>query len=203
MQPTGFRGQLDWIEAGVWQSSTNKDAPDSCIIGYPPLYSVTEHSPLASGRRSTIYYEVHIRSDSRKEEASLALGYTALPYPNFRLPGWHRGSLGIHGDDGHRYVNDRWGGKSFVGPFKRGETYGVGMHFNPVHGRISVDIFFTREGKKESGWNLHEETDAESDLPVNGLEGFHDLSCAIGTFNRVSFEVIFQPSKWKYKEAFA
>jgi hypothetical protein len=200
MQPNGFKGTLNFVSTGVWESKTDKAAPDSCIIGYPPLYAATEHSPLVTGRKFTVYYEVHIRSDSRREETSLALGYTALPYPNFRLPGWHRGSLAVHGDDGHRYVNDRWGGNSFTGPFHKDETYGLGMSFGPDGGRIKVEIFFTRQGKMDSKWELHEETDAGKDLPVTGLEGFHDLTCAIGTFNRVSFEVIFDPAKWKYKE---
>lgn len=200
IEPNGFKGRLQWLGTGVWEAKTDKNAPDSCIIGYPPLYVVAEHSPLTNNRKTTCYYEVHIRQDSRREETSLALGYTALPYPNFRLPGWHRGSLAVHGDDGHRYINDRWGGKSFTGPFRRGETYGIGMAFEPDGGRLKAEIFFTRQGKVDGRWLLHEETDAVQDLPVTGLEGFHDLSCAIGTFSMVSFEVVFDPAKWKYKE---
>ncbi|KAJ4290767.1 hypothetical protein N0V88_006516 [Collariella sp. IMI 366227] len=45
----------------------------------------------------------------RPGDICLSLGFTALPYPSFRMPGWHRGSLAIHGDDGHRYVNDAYG----------------------------------------------------------------------------------------------
>ncbi|CAI4218524.1 unnamed protein product [Parascedosporium putredinis] len=165
----------------------------------PPLYAVTLHSPLASGRKHTVYYEVHVRNDSRRDETSLALGFTALPYPNFRLPGWHRGSMAIHGDDGHRYVNDTWGGQSFTAPFKRGDTYGVGMTFEPVEGRIITTCFFTRNGVVDGEWNLHEEQDSDVILPVTGLEGYHDLGCAIGSFNHVAFDVIFDPNAWKYR----
>lgn len=74
------------------------------------------------------------------------------------------------------------------------------MTFKPTGTeRPEVSIFFTRDGVLAGEWNLHEETDAEQDLPVTGLEGFHDLSCAIGSFDSVNFEAIFDPAKWKYR----
>jgi len=199
-----FKGTLAWTAPGVWSGNTESTAKDSCIIGYPPLYMVQRHSPLYTGAPHTIYYEVRILPSSPSDEICLALGFTALPYPSFRMPGWHRGSLAIHGDDGHKYINDRWGGKSFTQPFKRGDTVGVGMTFKRAGGynsgtEIATDVFFTRNGQMSGGWDLHEETDADEDLPVTGLEGYHDISCAIGTFKAVGFEVVFDPSRWAYK----
>ena len=206
--PAAFRGALTWQRSGVWAVRSDPAAPDACLIGYPPLYAVRRHSPLATGPgaagSATAYYEVRVRPDSRPAETSLALGFAALPYPGFRLPGWHRGSLAVHGDDGHRYVNDVWGGHAFTAPFRPGDTYGLGMRLTTTAGgggRIDVEVFFTRNGAVDGRWNLHEETDAVQDLPVTGLEGFHDLSCAIGMFDAVSFEVIFDPSLWAYKGA--
>lgn len=202
MQPaTNFLGDLIRTSEGSWSATTSKKATDSCIIGYPPLYSVTEHSPLGVGRGpKTIYYEVAIKHvGSPKEPVCLALGYTALPYPSFRMPGWHRGSLAVHGDDGHKFINDRWGGKSFTEPFRRGETYGIGMTFRPSQRGLDVDVFFTRGGRWIGGWNLHEESDAEQDLPVTGLEGYHDLSCAIGIYQAEGIEIVFDPARWLYK----
>ncbi|KAK5657018.1 hypothetical protein OQA88_3543 [Cercophora sp. LCS_1] len=193
-----FRGSLAWRAPGVWDGKTDTSSADSTIIGYPPLYSVRQHSPLATGREKTVYYEVKIKS-GHKGDICVALGFTALPYPSFRMPGWHRGSLAVHGDDGHKYINDRWGGKTFTEPFRKGETYGVGMKFSNEGGRIGTEIFFTREGRVVGGWNLHEETDAQEDLPVTGLEGFHDLSCAIGTWKGTDFEVVFDPARWLYR----
>lgn len=198
MQPTGFNGQLNWMAPGHWQGQTAPNTPDRCIIAYPPLYLANEHDPTRFGQPKTIYYEVKILPKSRN--VFVGMGFTALPYPSFRMPGWHRGSLAVHGDDGHKYINDRWGGKTFTDEFRRGETYGIGMTLSPTGGhKPQVDIFFTRNGSKTGQWDLHEETDAEQDLPVTGLEGFHDLSCAIGTYDGVSFEVIFDPAKWLYK----
>ncbi|KAH8734787.1 hypothetical protein BGZ61DRAFT_473478 [Ilyonectria robusta] len=197
MEPAGFSGKLTWLKPGQWDGYTAKNSPDRCIIGYPPLYSVTQHDPLRSGRPKTIYYEVKLRDNS--PTVFLGLGFTALPYPSFRMPGWHRGSLAVHGDDGHKYINDRWGGKDFTDEFRRGDTYGIGMTFRAVgQAKPQVDIFFTRNGTMTGGWALHEETDAEQDLPVTGMEGLHDLSCAIGTYDAVAFEVIFDAAKWLY-----
>jgi hypothetical protein len=202
IEPHGLKGKLRWCGTGVWEGETTRDTPDSCIIAYPPLYVVSEHDPSRFGRPKTIYYEVKIRPDSRTN--FIALGFTALPYPSFRMPGWHRGSLAVHGDDGHKYINDSWGGREFTEELQRGDTYGIGMTLSPA--RVGqrgpppqVDVFFTRNGRHLGGWDLHEETDAEEDLPVTGLEGFHDLSCAIGVYEDVRFEVVFDPRRWLYR----
>ena len=201
MTPWGFAGELRRQSAhGVWDIRTGRAAPDACVVGYPPLYTVTEHSPLKTNQKKTIYYEVRAKRFIGGE-ASVALGFTALPYPNFRMPGWHRGSMAVHGDDGHRYINDTWGGLDFTQPFREGETYGVGMTFEVVGGQIAVECFFTREGALEGKWDLHEEQDSSAVLPVTGLEGFHDVSCAVGTFRGVECEVVFDPSRWRYKPA--
>lgn len=200
IEPPGFRGRLTWQGAGAWAVSTPRDARDATLISYPPLYVVSEHDPTRTGRPRSVYYEVRISRSS--PSVNVALGYTALPYPGFRLPGWHRASLAVHGDDGHKYINDRWGGKDFTVAFSRGDTYGIGLRIGPsreaAH-KASVHIFFTKNGVEAGGWDLHEETDAEQDLPVTGLEGFHDLCASVGVFEGTEFEVVFDPAKWMYR----
>lgn len=199
--PPFFQGGLAQVGPGLWRCHSRPGARDTCIASYPPLYSVQAHSPLRTGRRRTVYYEAHVLRESRGE-VGLALGFVAPPYPPFRLPGWQRGSLGVHGDDGNRYVNDTFGGKAFTGPFARGETVGLGMDFSPVDdrgGRLAVEVFFTREGREVGRWNLHEEGDRDRDMPVTGLEGYHDLCAAIGLFDKVDFELIFAPEKWRWR----
>lgn len=202
IEPMGFNGRLNWMGPGVWEVNTKAEALDRTLISYPPLYVVSQHDPTRTGRAKTIYYEVKIRRNS--PSVNVALGFSALPYPSFRLPGWHRGSLAVHGDDGHKYINDRWGGKDFTNEFRKGETYGIGMKISPAGSggqahRARVQIFFTRNGIESGSWNLHEETDADEDLPVTGLEGFHDLCSSIGSFEGTDFEVVFDPSKWMYQ----
>lgn len=201
IEPQGFDGKLNWLGPGNWEVKTNRKALDRTLISYPPLYVVSQHDPTRFGRTKTVYYEVKIRRSS--STVNIAMGFSALPYPSFRLPGWHRGSLAVHGDDGHKYINDRWGGKDFTNEFRKGETYGLGMRFSPSRSgeahKAHVQILFTRNGIETGSWNLHEETDADEDLPVTGLEGFHDLCCSIGSFEGTDFEVVFDPSKWMYQ----
>ncbi|XXH06082.1 hypothetical protein Hte_012527 [Hypoxylon texense] len=241
--PPDFRGAVAQAAgpAGVWRGRSEAGAGDTCLATYPPLYHAAAHTPRVPGRRFTAYYEVRIleppgssgnssgsrsRRSTRKEdeeEVGLAIGFVAPPYPGFRLPGWHRGSLGVHGDDGRRYVNDRWGGRDFARPFRRGETVGLGMEFfltnasntNADGGAggggggggnggggahdIGVEVFFTRDGREAGRWDLHEETDRVQDLPVTGLEGYNDVCAAVGVFDKVAFEVVFAPERWLWK----
>jgi hypothetical protein len=213
IKPRGYRGDLNRTRQGVWAGNTKSGSPDTSISSANPVYSVYAHSPLNTGRPRTIYYEVRISRRNRRE-VSVALGFAAPPYPTFRLPGWHRGCLAVHGDDGSKYINDRWGGKNFTQPFIPGETIGLGMTFtvrdaNAPPGYdgprttnqtpLNVEIFLTRDGKVAGGWNLHEEGDAEEDLPVVGLEGMNDLYAVIGTFDNAEFDIIFAPTEWMYR----
>ncbi|KAF7523494.1 hypothetical protein G7054_g11769 [Neopestalotiopsis clavispora] len=199
LAPPSFHGTLIQVGLGIWEGSSYSGCLDTCITSSPPLYSVSTHSPLMTWRTRTIYYEVNILSNTRPERV-LALGFNAPPYPSFRLPGWHRGSVAIHGDDGHISINDLWGGRSFTRPFKRGETLGIGIDLSPGQGGdITVKVFFTRNGTKVGSWDIHEEADPQYDQPLTGLEGFHDLCAAIGVCDAVSFEVVFAPNRWKWK----
>ncbi|EPE09588.1 spry domain-containing protein [Ophiostoma piceae UAMH 11346] len=183
-RPPMFRGKLQQEVHGTWSIESAHKCPDACLIGFPPSYAPSLHSPVHTGRPFTMYYEVYVQSC--KSEVTLAMGFTAMPYPPFRMPGWHRGSLALHGDDGHRYINDTWGGKTLREGFvmKPGGTYGIGMQFTRK-GRddIDVKVFVTVDGKAFEEWDIHEETDAEQDRPVTGLEGYHDLSIAVGVFD--------------------
>lgn len=137
-------------------------------------------------------------------ESGVALGFVAPPYPSWRLPGWHRGSLGVHSDDGRRYVDNSFGGVDFVPPFKTGDVLGIGMTFKPpVHGdRITsrCSVFLTRNGQRENGWDLHEEQPAGQDAgDISGLEGDHDLLAAVGVFGSVEFECVFAREGWMFK----
>ncbi|KAI0880063.1 uncharacterized protein GGS22DRAFT_176068 [Annulohypoxylon maeteangense] len=194
-------GTLTQPEPGVWRGQSTRGIPDSCLATWPPLYQASAHSPLTTGRTKIIYYEVRILHDtSRNPEIGLALGFSAPPYPAFRLPGWHRGSVAVHGDDGHKYINDRWGGKDFTGPFRKGETIGIGMEFGArEEGGIRTQVFMTRDGVERGRWDLHEETDREQDLPVTGLEGYHDLCASVGCFEKVGFEIVFLPALWLWR----
>lgn len=169
---------------------------------------------MLTGIRKTIYYEVKVRSlglGRGNNESAIALGYAGIPYPTWRMPGWQRTSLAVHGDDGRKYINDPFGGKDFTSPYREGNTIGIGMTFTipdgpPEYGApqegnnpIKTEIFLTRDGQRVAGWDLHEQTDAETDGPIDGLEGNHDLFGAIGVFGGVEFDVFFSNRDWLWR----
>jgi hypothetical protein len=214
--PSYIGDVLPQQQAGHWKCRTHANCQDSSLLTNLPIYSVFWDSPLNTRNPKTLYFELRILSIGRggfslaEAEAGIAVGYVAPPYPTFRLPGWQRGSLGVHGDDGRKYVNDTWGGIDFTNAFAPGETVGIGMTFstprNPPsyeqsqQGRIlDIEVFFTRNGKKEKSWDGNDELDERSEGGTMGIRGECDLFPAIGVFGGVDFEVFFHPSQWLYK----
>ena len=212
VKPPEYRGDLMMPNVGTWRGSTRAGAPDSCLISSAPLYFALADAPTRNGRvKKTIYYEIEIKSlgrGHRNEESSIAIGYCAIPYPTWRMPGWERGSLAVHSDDGRRYVNDTWGGKDFTTPIQAGDTIGLGVTFtiptNPpgydsapviMASGLQAEVFFTRNGREDSGWNLHEELD-EADRGVDGLDGAYDLFAAVGVYGGAEFDIKFKRDGW-------
>ena len=210
MKAPEYKGDLMMPNTGFWKGSTRSRSKDACLLSSSPLYFASVDAPI--GITKTIYYELKVRSfgsGQGTDESSIALGYCAMPYPTWRLPGWERGSLAVHSDDGRRYVNDTWGGKDFTSPFQVGDTLGLGMSFSvsdkppdyasSQQSSIKVEIFLTRNGEKSESWNLHEELDAKNDLGVDGLDGQFDLYAAVGIFGGVEFDVLFRRQDWLWR----
>ncbi|CAK3760232.1 Hypothetical predicted protein [Lecanosticta acicola] len=183
---------------------------DTILLSDIPIFASFRQSPLSTGQPATIYFEVHVLgigdryNQNNQVESGLALGFVAPPYPAWRLPGWHRGSIGVHSDDGRRYVDNSYGGRDFVAPYKKGDVVGIGMTYSPpVHGdRVSMrcKAFFTRNGRMDGHWDLHEEEDADADAgSLVGLEGENDLLAAVGVFGSVELEAIFRSDDWLFK----
>lgn len=190
-----FKGEIKPVpNSSAVYVSTKKHTTDSTLVSRLPLYSphIKHTSPGEIGGRDKFYFEVLITSIDKPEEASVALGFTCLPYPHFRLPGWHRGSVAVHSDDGHRYVNDSLAGKDFVQPFGvSGTLVGIGMNLE----RMSV--FFTRNGKFEAEWSLIEDSNTRGVDPmrnyqdggIQGLQGESDIYAAVGIYGAVGIQV--------------
>lgn len=207
---TTFHGTITPAASNTWAIRTDARNYDNTVTAQPPLYVAARDDPRGAGRPKTVYFEVRLLRDLG-HDAGVGIGFVALPYPAFRMPGWHRGSLAVHSDDGHRYVNDRWGGNDFVKPWgKKGEVVGIGMTFAApgVNGKgkavgsgnaIEVEVFFTRNGKVEGKWDVNEQRDLDRDLEPVGVQGFHDLLAAVGSFQKTEFEVVLEPGRWAYK----
>ena len=213
-RPSEYNGDLLMLGTGMWRGSTKLGTKDTCLLTSLPLYFACADSPLVTRVSKTIYFEVKIRSlglGRRDDDSLIALGYTGLPYPTWRLPGWQRGSLGVHGDDGRKYVNDSWGGKDFTSSFRERETVGLGMTFSipdapPEYGAarasgttLKVEVFLTRNGQRVDGWNLHEQLDAVTDLGIEGLDGQYDLFGALGICGGVEFDILFRSKDWLWQ----
>jgi len=90
-----------------------------------------------------------------------------------------------------------------VRSFREGETVGLGMRFEgqeegTEEGKCRVEVFFTRNGKREDGWMVHEELD-EASGGIEGLEGDWDLYAGVGVFGGVEFDVVFDRGQWMYR----
>lgn len=173
---------------------TTNTCKDTIFLSDTPLYIPSGSLPR------TIYYELKVLSVDNSGDSGIAIGFLAPPYPSWRLPGWHRASLAVHGDDGRRYVDNSYGGQEFTSSFSSGDVVGIGMVFSaPIYrgGKNTVAVFFTRNGRKEGGWDLHEERDRDREEgDVFGLEGMHDILAAVGCFGRIEFEVRFRDVLW-------
>lgn len=189
-----------------YRVKTAKTQQDAIILSSIPLYFAAADHPLLTSGPKTIYFEIRVVNIS-DANSGIAIGYAGKPYPPWRLPGWHRASLGVHGDDGRRFVNDPWGGRDFVSAFRVGETIGVGVTFGTdelrtagPEGRVKTRVFVTRGGKRAEGdgWDGDEERD-ERDEGVDGLLGEADLYPAIGVFGGVEFEVNLGREGWLWR----
>lgn len=209
-RPSGRAGSVSSLGVGHWSISTTADLLDTCFISSLPLFFETVDSPLHTKRSKTVYYEVKIKSLRRQRDGSegaAALGFCAVPYPPFRMPGWERGSLAVHSDDGHRYVNDNEGGKDFTDPIRAGETVGIGIVFSlpeaAANGRrdnpLNGEVFFTRNGYKQGSWDIYEQVDQSNQLGAFGIDGNYDLFAAVGTYGRVSLDVAFDSRQWLWR----
>jgi hypothetical protein len=201
MPPNTRNVTLNATPTGTHIRTTPK-CGDTIFLSDLPVYTASTRSP------KTIYYEVKVVSMGHvnrngEADAGIAIGFLAPPYPSWRLPGWHRASLGVHGDDGRRYVDNSYGGREFTQAFQKGDVLGIGMNFSPPlyqGGKDRVQVFFTRNGRKDGEWDLHEERDRDQEEgDVTGLEGEHDLLAAVGCFGGVEFQVQFLKEGWLFR----
>ncbi|KAI5781494.1 hypothetical protein EDC01DRAFT_619483 [Geopyxis carbonaria] len=192
--PPRFTGLITSPHPGIAALATAPGCPDTTLLSGLPLYAAGYHHPLNTGVTHRAYFELSVQS--MPANSALAIGFSAVPYPPFRLPGWNRGSVGVHGDDGRRYVNDSYGGRDFVQPWREGQVVGLEMTWGVrVGGGVDVEVAFWRDGVREGAWRLDEERDgAEENDPVMGLGGGWDVYAAIGVWGGgVKATVKFEP----------
>jgi hypothetical protein len=129
------------------------------------------------------------------------------------MPGFERGSVGVHCRDGGLYVNNALLKNAAAAVFEPGQQVGIGMTFSKsdcdaqqvddaqsstaCSSSICVEVFLSRDGKKVGNWNL-DELSQSGGLPFEGLEGAHDLYGAVGTWREVNVDILFEKRDWRY-----
>ncbi|KAF4451876.1 hypothetical protein F53441_5195 [Fusarium austroafricanum] len=100
----------------------------------------TVMSNLPVPKQNDVYYwEAKIYE--KPENTLLSIGMATKPYPLFRLPGYHKYSVGYQSTGARRY-NQPFSATPYGPPLVQGDVVGVG--YRPRTGAI----FFTRNGKK-------------------------------------------------------
>ncbi|CAO3688854.1 unnamed protein product [Umbelopsis ramanniana] len=115
----------------------------------------------------------------------VSVGVATKPYPNWRLPGWNRYSVGYFSDSGRKYSNSIFNSKPCGLPFNEGDVIGVGYRHR------TGTIFFTRNGRKledaysNLNWNL---------FPTIGANGPCQIHVNLGQMGFVFVEA--NVKKW-------
>lgn len=158
---------------------------------FPMMYSSLASIP--GSLPSVIYFEALITTKiGNPAYNNISIGFICQPYPEFRQPGWHPGSIAIHSENGNRYVNDSLAGKEFVGSFTQaGTIVGFGIDMK------RMAAFFTRNGKWEKEWSLIEDLNSAPIHPergfrdggIEGFEGNKDIYAAVGMLGRTGVQV--------------
>ncbi|KAJ1559620.1 hypothetical protein HK096_011614 [Nowakowskiella sp. JEL0078] len=154
---------------------------DACVLSLKPLLRLDHNRIDLTGKvgdkldyKACVYYEVTIKEMSFNPLTVISVGFATANYPPFRLVGWNKYSIGIHSDDGRVFENDKFGGRTFTGPFSAGQTVGCG--YDPKSGRV----FFTLNGV-----NIGEASKNPARHPYHacvGADGKAKLSVNFGEF---------------------
>ncbi|GJE85793.1 hypothetical protein PsYK624_018720 [Phanerochaete sordida] len=165
--------------SGVTRVVTNKDCGDVCLTSNLPLLAGLYDVQGKTG----VYYEVQIQ----KMDGIIAMGTACKPYPDWRFPGWNRGSAGLHLDDMRKFFEDPNGGMDYTPMLQRispEDTIGCGYDF------ASCGIFFTYNGLRLP--------DAFGGVYVPRIQ--YDVYAAIGVEGACEFEINFGGDVFKWKE---
>ncbi|ORX44270.1 SPRY-domain-containing protein [Hesseltinella vesiculosa] len=105
----------------------------------------------------------------------VSVGVATKPYPNWRLPGWNKHSVGYFSHHGGKHFNNPFFHKSYGSPFQEGDVIGVGYRHR------SGTIFYTKNGRKLEDactglrWNLFPTVGANGPCQIHvnlGQRGF-------------------------------
>lgn len=141
------------------------------------------------------YFEMEIVSCGK--EGWLAIGLGKSTYPLHRHPGWNKGSIGYHADNGHLY-KEKGRGEEFGPLCTTGDTMGCGIMFPPRQGDEEEMV---TESQPDSGSEF--DCDSENEM----MYGFEEDEDYDDEFLQDSDEDIYEPfhmpvlrQRWRMRE---
>ncbi|SJX65635.1 related to EAR1-endosomal adaptor of Rsp5p [Sporisorium reilianum f. sp. reilianum] len=102
---------------------------------------VCVQSNLPLPKINEVYYW-EVKMFNKPDSTNVAVGLTTKPYPQFRLPGWSKYSIGYFSSDGFKCHNYPFAAQSYGPAYGQGDVIGIG--YRPRTGTV----FFTRNGKR-------------------------------------------------------
>ncbi|KAI8344571.1 concanavalin A-like lectin/glucanase domain-containing protein [Chlamydoabsidia padenii] len=135
-------------------------------------------------RNQDVYYW-EAKMYEKPQTTVVSIGVATKPYPNWRLPGWNRHSVGYFSDTGNKHLNNPFHGKAYALGYQEGDVIGVGYRHR------SGTIFFTKNGRKLEDactslrWNL---------FPTIGANGPCQIHVNLGQMGFVFVEA--NVKKW-------
>ncbi|XP_064384494.1 SPRY domain-containing protein 3-like [Halichondria panicea] len=122
----------DHSPSSTWLRSNGvKFVDDGCTIEYTGDGLSNQDVGIAQANfridKQNHYFEMDVLSSGKK--GWLALGLAIPTYPLHRHPGWNKGSIGYHADNGHMY-KERGHGEPFGPTCTDGDTMGCGVIFS-------------------------------------------------------------------------
>ncbi|KAG8271325.1 SPRY domain-containing protein 3 [Homalodisca vitripennis] len=109
------------------------------------------------------YFEIEIVDPG--ENCFIAIGLTEKDYPKNRLPGWDRGSIAYHADDGKVFigcgVGEKFGPKCY-----KGDTMGCGISFPVPLNQRTHNLSFEESSREQEARNER----ASQDVKINGSD---------------------------------
>lgn len=122
------RTEITFIADG--QGMAPQEGGGVCVQSNLPLPKINE----------VYYWEV--KMFNKPDNTNVAVGLTTKPYPQFRLPGWSKYSIGYFSSDGFKCHNYPFAAQSYGPAYGQGDVIGIG--YRPRTGTV----FFTRNGKR-------------------------------------------------------
>jgi hypothetical protein len=134
---------IDWPSAFVIQRNSVHPNRASAAALDLDTYKLRPLRNPDGTESSVLYYEVTLLSDGEQHLSSASLGLGTRSSRGERTPGWERGCIGWHGDDGRLYCAGRLGNGTEYGPqWKAGDVLGCGLN------RATKTVFFVRNGER-------------------------------------------------------